>query len=182
MAIAARPFRLISTVRCIDNPTQGTKCPCSDMTSAPNQWVYGSTVWARFTNEHPEFGYRTGLWSFHNFLRVFRAHLLSADAVRRAARGHWIAHVGRFPDVAFECASGKLPPAPLPARHGAARVSELVASDGAADEDFGVTEVHGDDEVDRDEIAADEALWRVSTQLGVDAPDDWGDLEWPNSS
>ena len=71
-----------------------------------NDWILGEHAWDRLTETHPELGYKSGLWPFHNFLRLYRAVLVDADAIRKVRNRHWIAHVDRFLAVAFDCATG----------------------------------------------------------------------------
>lgn len=74
----------------------------------PNaEWQTGPDAWKFFTERHPELGYRSGKWQFHNFLRLFKTHLLAKDAIRMAKGRHWIAHIERFNEVAFDCATGR---------------------------------------------------------------------------
>ena len=71
-----------------------------------SEWKTGPVAWAAFIQQHPELGYRPGKWQFHNFLRLHRQALVDADAIRMAKRRFWIAHVERFCNLAFECATG----------------------------------------------------------------------------
>ena len=71
-------------------------------------WIVAIEAWNGFVTKHPELGYREGKWPFHNFLRLFRRHLVSADAIRLARGRHWIADPERFNEVSFECATGRL--------------------------------------------------------------------------
>ena len=71
-----------------------------------NEWTTGAEGWAEFVRQHPELGYREGLWQFHNFLRHFRADLQRCDAMRKAKGRHWIVHRQRFARAAFDCATG----------------------------------------------------------------------------
>lgn len=73
---------------------------------ANNDWVPGHVAWTRFTEHHPELGLNAGPWQFHNFLRIHREALVSCDAIRKARKRHWIAHVDRFIPAAFDCATG----------------------------------------------------------------------------
>jgi hypothetical protein len=77
-----------------------------------SEWVVGPDAWAQFVSKHPELGYRAGRWPFHNFLRFHREALQAHDAIRLAKKRFWVAHVDRFCDVAFGCATGVLPIAP----------------------------------------------------------------------
>ncbi|TWO67765.1 hypothetical protein FN976_25610 [Caenimonas sedimenti] len=70
-----------------------------------SEWVAALEAWSLFVECHPELGYRSGKWQFHNFLRLHRKALQSADAIRFAKRRFWIAHRQRFPDAAFACAT-----------------------------------------------------------------------------
>lgn len=72
-----------------------------------SKWVVGREAWARFASNHAELGYRPGHMNFHNFLRHARAELLRQDAIRRAKNRYWIAHVDKFPEVAFAIATGQ---------------------------------------------------------------------------
>jgi hypothetical protein len=72
-----------------------------------SQWVVGLHAWAQFVSVHAELGYRPGHMNFHNFLRNARSELLRCDAIRRAKNRYWIAHVDRFPEVAFAIATGQ---------------------------------------------------------------------------
>jgi hypothetical protein len=71
-----------------------------------SEWSPSLEAWTAFTEAHPELGYRPGRWQFHNFLRHYRDHLRSCDAIRLAKNKHWIAHRRRFLEAAFECATG----------------------------------------------------------------------------
>lgn len=71
-----------------------------------SEWTTGPEAWDQFVKQHPELGYRPGVWPFHNFLRLFRDALLESDALRKAKCRHWIAHRQRFSRVAFDCATG----------------------------------------------------------------------------
>lgn len=73
---------------------------------AQTNWVTGLRAWEQFAHRHPELGYKPGYMNFHNFLRVHRDVLKQADAIRLAKRRFWVAHVERFCDVAFDCATG----------------------------------------------------------------------------
>jgi hypothetical protein len=73
-----------------------------------SEWQTGLDAWAEFIKAHPELGYHTGLWQFHNFLRLHRSSLEGADAIRKARGRHWIAHRARFTRAAFDCATGAL--------------------------------------------------------------------------
>ena len=72
-----------------------------------SQWVVGTSAWAQFAEAHAELGYRPGRMNFHNFLRNARPELLRQDAIRRAKNRYWIAHVDRFPAVAFAISTGQ---------------------------------------------------------------------------
>ena len=72
-------------------------------------WLPGPEAWKQFVDNHPELGYRTGRWSFHNFLRHFRGQLRHADAIRMARGRFWIAQQPKFEEVAFNCATGVVP-------------------------------------------------------------------------
>lgn len=69
-------------------------------------WMVGPEAWAVFVDRHPELGFKAGRWPFHNFLRFHRATLVAGDAIRLARKRHWIAHVQRFEQLAFDCATG----------------------------------------------------------------------------
>lgn len=69
-------------------------------------WILGADAWEQLVNRHPELGYRPGFWALHNFLRLHRKALIERDAIRKARGRWWIAHVERFPVVAFQCATG----------------------------------------------------------------------------
>jgi hypothetical protein len=71
-----------------------------------NDWKTGAGAWEVFTERHPELGYKPGKWQFHNFLRLFKDQLVAHDAIRLAKSRHWIAHVERFSNTAFDCATG----------------------------------------------------------------------------
>ena len=73
----------------------------------PNHWVTGPQAWTTFCELHPELAYTPSPWAFHNFLRYFKQPLLDADAIRLAKARHWIAHVDRFEQTAFACATGR---------------------------------------------------------------------------
>lgn len=73
---------------------------------SPTEWKVGADVWADFVDQHPELGFKAGRWPFHNFLRLHRAALVRHDAIRLAKRRFWIAHIERFSEVAFDCATG----------------------------------------------------------------------------
>lgn len=75
--------------------------------TSPSQWVVGTSAWAQFAADHVELGYRPGRMNFHNFLRNARSELLNHDAIRRAKNRYWIAHIDRFPAVAFAIATGQ---------------------------------------------------------------------------
>ncbi len=75
--------------------------------TSSSKWVVGLEVWARFVSKHAELGYRPGYMNFHNFLRHARSELLRQDAIRRAKNRYWIAHVEKFPEVAFAIATGQ---------------------------------------------------------------------------
>jgi hypothetical protein len=79
-------------------------CMKDDMTN--HEWVTGHSAWGAFVHEHPELGYQSGKWPFHNFLRRFRETLIAMDAIRLAKGRFWIAHLSRFKQAAFECATG----------------------------------------------------------------------------
>jgi hypothetical protein len=71
-----------------------------------NDWVVASEAWSVLAKHHPELGLKSGFWQFHNFLRIHRNALLACDAIRKARGRHWIAHVDRFVEAAFACATG----------------------------------------------------------------------------
>jgi hypothetical protein len=79
-----------------------------------HQWKVGPDAWADFIRHHPELGYRAGNWQFHNFLRFHRQALVAHDAIRLGKKRFWIVHSARFPLIAFECATGKLPASVMP--------------------------------------------------------------------
>lgn len=68
-------------------------------------WTTGYEAWQKFTERHPELGYKPGRMNFHNFLRFHRNVLVGVDALRIAKRKFWIAHVERFCAAAFDCAT-----------------------------------------------------------------------------
>jgi hypothetical protein len=74
----------------------------------PSEWQTGPQAWDEFVRRHPELGLSPGRWSFHNFLRLHRAPLVTADAIRLAQGRHWVAHVERFCAVAFDCSTGRV--------------------------------------------------------------------------
>lgn len=74
----------------------------------PSEWGTGPQVWDEFVRRHPELGLRPGRWGFHNFLRLHRPSLLTADAIRLAQGRHWVAHVERFCIAAFDCSTGQM--------------------------------------------------------------------------
>jgi hypothetical protein len=78
------------------------------------EWKVGPDAWADFVARHPELGFKSGRWPFHNFLRLHRTVLVKRDAIRLAKRRFWIAHVERFCAAAFDCATG----APSPQHDG----------------------------------------------------------------
>lgn len=70
-----------------------------------NEWVTIHHAWSKFTEKHPELGYKEGMWQVHNFLRIFREDLVMQDAIRKARGRHWIANASRFSEAAFNCAT-----------------------------------------------------------------------------
>lgn len=76
------------------------------MQTRHHEWVTALTAWSAFVTEHPELGYASGKWQFHNFLRHHRERLVHFDAIRRAKNRFWIAHISRFTQTAFDCATG----------------------------------------------------------------------------
>lgn len=70
-----------------------------------SDWQSAIEAWKAFTQAHPELGYRSGKWQFHNFLRHHRDALMAVDAIRMAKRRFWIAHAVRFAPAAFDCAT-----------------------------------------------------------------------------
>lgn len=70
-----------------------------------HEWVSSAEAWRRFVQAHPELGYREGRWQFHNFLRFHRDQLVACDAIRKAKKRFWVAHLGRFLEAAFDCAA-----------------------------------------------------------------------------
>jgi hypothetical protein len=72
-----------------------------------SEWQTGPQAWDEFVRRHPELGLRPGRWAFHNFLRLHRTSLLTADAIRLAQGRHWVAHIERFCDAAFDCSTGQ---------------------------------------------------------------------------
>lgn len=76
------------------------------------EWVPGPDAWEHFIYKHPELGYKSGRMNFHNFLRYHREGLQKVDAIRKAKRRFWIAHVDRFCIAAFDCATQPLLAAP----------------------------------------------------------------------
>jgi hypothetical protein len=78
------------------------------MQTPSHQWVAALTAWSAFVANHPELGYSPGKWQFHNFLRFYRDRLVQADAIRLAKRRFWVAHLTRFEEAAFDCATGVL--------------------------------------------------------------------------
>lgn len=70
-----------------------------------HEWVTSADAWRSFIKTHPELGYREGKWQFHNFLRFHREHLIAKDAIRKARKRFWVAHLSRFIEAAFECAA-----------------------------------------------------------------------------
>lgn len=85
--------------------------------TANDKWVTGPDAWQAFVREHPELGYQSGKWGFHNFLRHYRDALVAVDAIRLAKRRFWVAHLSRFGAAAFECATGKAGQLSRPDRH-----------------------------------------------------------------
>jgi len=71
------------------------------------KWVVALEAWRRFTQIYPQLGYGSGYWILTNFLRYNREHLIAADVIRKARGRFWLADISRFPDVAFELATGK---------------------------------------------------------------------------
>lgn len=69
------------------------------------EWLPGPDAWKLFIDKHPELGYKPGRMNFHNFLRYHREALQNADAIRKAKRRFWIAHLDRFCSAAFDCAT-----------------------------------------------------------------------------
>ena len=69
-------------------------------------WVLASEAWSLLAKRHPELGLKAGFWRLHNFLRIHREARVSWDAIRKARGRHWIAHVDRFVEAAFACATG----------------------------------------------------------------------------
>jgi hypothetical protein len=91
------------------------------MNTSSHEWVTGLDAWLAFAQEHPELGYQSGKWGFHNFLRRYRDVLVSIDAIRLAKGRFWVAHLTRFSQGAFNCATGKPAAASMlgqPAQHG----------------------------------------------------------------
>ena len=78
----------------------------------PSEWQTAPEAWLVFVRRHPELGLKPGKWAFHNFLRFHRSSLVAVDAIRLARKRFWIAHVERFSQAAFECATGKPATAP----------------------------------------------------------------------
>lgn len=74
--------------------------------TSQSEWQTGVRVWDNFTEQRPELGLRKGKWAFHNFLRPYRSALVRADVIRMARNRFWLAHVDRFDEVAFDCATG----------------------------------------------------------------------------
>ena len=72
-----------------------------------HSWTTGHQAWKKFTQMHPELGYRDGQQQFHNFLRNNRTALVNYDALRRAKGRFWVAHEERFCTLAFELATGR---------------------------------------------------------------------------
>ena len=72
-----------------------------------SEWQTGPQAWDELVRRHPELGLRLGRWAFHNFLRLHRTPLLTADAIRLAQGRHWVAHIERFCNVAFDCSTGQ---------------------------------------------------------------------------
>ena len=72
-----------------------------------SEWQTGVMAWDNFVKNHPELGYHAGKYQFHNFLRLHRESLVTADALRKARGHHWIAHTERFNRAAFDAATGK---------------------------------------------------------------------------
>lgn len=70
------------------------------------EWTTGLDAWEQFVRKHPELGYKPSYTTFHNFLRVHRSRLKQADAIRLAKKKFWVAHVERFCETAFDCATG----------------------------------------------------------------------------
>jgi hypothetical protein len=83
------------------------------MSTPAHEWVTAADAWTAFVEEHPELGYSKGKWQFHNFLRYHRPALVDKDAIRLAKRRFWIAHLTRFNQIAFDCATGMLDAARL---------------------------------------------------------------------
>jgi hypothetical protein len=82
-----------------------------------HEWVTAADAWHAFTLTHPELGYPENHWAFHNFLRRYRAALIAVDAIRVAKGRFYIAHLSRFKEAAFACATGQ--------QHAAAAASSL---------------------------------------------------------
>lgn len=76
------------------------------MMQTDHQWTTAHEAWRLFTQAHPELAYRDGAQQFYNFLRHHRDAMVRHDAIRRAKGRHWVAHTGRFNEVAFELATG----------------------------------------------------------------------------
>ncbi|TFZ00662.1 hypothetical protein EZ313_19620 [Ramlibacter henchirensis] len=72
------------------------------------EWSTIHEAWDAFVSQHPELGYNPGFFQLHNFLRHHRAPLVRADAIRKVKGKHWIAHRERFPQIAFDAATGHL--------------------------------------------------------------------------
>jgi len=78
------------------------------------EWMPGPDAWKVFVHKHPEPGYKPGRMNFHNFLRYHRNPLVATDAIRLAKNRFWVAHLARFCEVAFDCATGHGPTADAP--------------------------------------------------------------------
>lgn len=71
-----------------------------------DQWLIAEQAWRHFAQANPILDLRPSKWAFNNFLRTARPALLKADAIRKAKSKHWIAHLERFPKVAFDILTG----------------------------------------------------------------------------
>ena len=74
--------------------------------SSQSPWRPGPEAWSHFVKRHPELGYPSGKWGFHNFLRNNRQALIQSDSIRLAKNRFWIANLERFSQVAFDLATG----------------------------------------------------------------------------
>ena len=79
----------------------------SKLLAPSHEWASLESVWHDFVSANPVLDMRPDPWALTNFLRSTREKLVDADAIRKAKGRFWIAHVERFPAVAFALITGK---------------------------------------------------------------------------